>query len=56
MFCNIVNWAQIGTPYIIFRNVDFFKNIGKKILKENKEFDGIFERISSVKMKISKIN
>jgi hypothetical protein len=34
--------GQFDTDYIIFRNVD---NSEKIILKENKEFDKIFENI-----------
>ncbi len=33
----------------------FSKKSGKSIIKENKEFDEIFEDISIVKMKISKL-
>jgi hypothetical protein len=45
------------TPLILFsETLIFSKKSEKKNLKENKEVDGIFEKISSVEMKISKIN
>jgi hypothetical protein len=44
--------GQFDTDYIIFRNVDNFEKI---ILKENKEFDRIFENISFTRMKSSNL-
>ncbi len=45
--------GQFDTDYIIFRNVD---NSEKIILKENKEFDKIFENIWFPEMKSSILN
>jgi endonuclease III len=44
--------GQFDTDYIIFRNVSTFEKI---ILKENKEFDRIFENISFIEMKSSNL-
>jgi hypothetical protein len=44
--------GHFDTDYIIFRNVD---NSEKNILKENKEFDKIFENISFTEMKSSNL-
>ncbi len=44
--------GQFDTEYIIFRNVD---NSDKIILKENKEFDRIFENTSFTEMKSSNL-
>jgi hypothetical protein len=44
--------GHFETDYIVFRNVDNFEKI---ILKENKEFDKIFENMSFTKMKSSNL-
>ncbi len=54
MFCNIVVPGSDRHPLYYFQKCWFFPKNHKKILKETKKYDGIFEKISSVEMKISK--
>jgi len=48
-------WANLKLIILFSKMLKFSKKSGKSIIKENKEFDEIFEDISIVKMKISKL-